>query len=113
MDNRGDGGVVKDGNRIIEEPRNRGIGVWLKGLLEKETYPYLINKMSMSVCLSVCTTVSLFLFNGKSFRPAVFCKRFFNLSIRFLNKNIHCENRESVILMVILYRPSLSTLPFP
>ena len=38
MENGGEGGVVKDGSRIIEESRNRGIGVWLKGLLEKETY---------------------------------------------------------------------------
>ena len=56
----------------------------------------------LSVCLSVCTTDLLLLINGKSFRPAVFCKPFLSLSIRFLNKNIHRENRESVIWIVIL-----------
>ena len=72
-------------------------------------YPCLINIIRMSVC----RTDLLLLFNGKSFRPAVFCKRFLNLFIRFLNKNIHRENRESVILIVILCRSSLSSLPFP
>ena len=66
--------------------------------------------------MSVCTTVSLFLFNRKSFRPAAFCKHFLNLSIRFLNKNIHRENRESVIMIVILCDSDpivILSLPFP
>ena len=50
--------------------------------------------------------------NGESFRHAAFCERFLNLSIRFLYKNIHRENRESVILIVTLRRPSFFPFSF-
>ena len=73
------------------------------------TSPYIINR---KICVSVCATGPYLLLNGDSYWHAVFCKGFPDDVILPLYALEISWIRESVILIVILCRPSLAPFPF-